>query len=172
MSKEYPNFLTDEEKHTIVVLRVVEPSMTITRLAQYASEFLNRPVSQIQIKHTCDVLADQVSFYEENQYDLILACQKIGYLKLATPVSRIKRLELIQKMAINGYLAEYQTPKGELVELTKYDLPTGVKAIVAIQEEIINLKEKSINEVSDINLFIIEDNNNEPSNQETSEEEI
>jgi hypothetical protein len=135
--------LNQEHKDYLILLIISNPIISNDAIRQEFEERFGEVVTDKQIIYLKQKEGLAFKFFKDNTTQAIERALEIGFLKYTNKLSRLKLLERVADLGLNGYTEQVQTSKGTVVDLHKINLPVVIQAAKSIKEEMDELNTRS-----------------------------
>jgi hypothetical protein len=120
--------LNQEHKDYLILLIISNPIISNDAIRQEFEERFGEVVTDKQIIYLKQKEGLAFKFFKDNTTQAIERALEIGFLKYTNKLSRLKLLERVADLGLNGYTEQVQTSKGTVVDLHKINLPVVIQA--------------------------------------------
>jgi hypothetical protein len=129
--------LTNTHKEFLAIVFAGNSKVTYNQIREiFEDKFPDLVPSDKQIRVFKQKNHDLIDSFRRDDKLSFSKAMELGLLKYSTKLSRICALEKIVHMGIYGYQDQTSGARGQVITLDKKDLPTAIRAINAIKQEI------------------------------------
>ncbi|MBD2196604.1 hypothetical protein [Calothrix parietina] len=143
--------LNQQHKDYLILLLISNPTLSNGQIKKEFNErFPGQSLTDKQIIYLKQKEGLAFKFFTDNSTLAIEKALEIGLLRYSHKLARLKVLERVVDLGLNGYIEQVQTSKGTVVDLHKVNLPVVVQAVKSIKEEMdeLNINNESNYEIN------------------------
>lgn len=127
--------LTPTQRDFLILLLSIQPHLSQPQMTALFEDKFGIALTAQQLKTLIKNSKQKVEDLQKNEALTMELAVKVGLVSLHSKINRTIALEEIVRMGKDGYLAQTQSSRGEVVSYVKHDLKTATEAIKAIKAE-------------------------------------
>ncbi|MFS0515135.1 hypothetical protein ACEYW6_10480 [Nostoc sp. UIC 10607] len=127
--------LTQTQRDFLILLLSIQPHLSQPQMTALFKDKFEIELTAQQLKTLIKNSKSKVEELQKNEALTMALAVKVGLISLSSKINRTLALEEIVRMGKDGYLAQTQSSRGEVVSYLKHDLKTATEAIKAIKAE-------------------------------------
>jgi hypothetical protein len=127
--------LTSVQRDFLILLLSIQPHLTQLQMTALFADKFGVELTAQQLKTLIKNSKQKVEELQKSEALTMALAVKVGLISLSSKINRTLELQEIALMGKNGYLAQTQSSRGEVVSYLKHDLKVSVEAIKAIKAE-------------------------------------
>jgi hypothetical protein len=127
--------LTQVQRDFLILLLSIQPHLSQPQMTALFADKFEIELTTQQLKTLIKNSKQKVEELQKSEALTMALAVKVGLVSLHSKINRTLALEEIVRMGKDGYLAQTQSSRGEVVSYLKHDLKTATEAIKAIKAE-------------------------------------
>jgi hypothetical protein len=127
--------LTPTQRDFLILLLSIQPHLSQPQMTALFADKFQIDLTAQQLKTLIKNSKKKVEELQASEALTMELAVKVGLVSLHSKINRTLALEEIVRMGKDGYLAQTQSSRGEVVSYLKHDLKTATEAIKAIKAE-------------------------------------
>jgi hypothetical protein len=148
-----------EEKEKVLLLKASEPHLSYSALCRRLNEAFDIDLTESQVRYAVSQNREEIDRLKASPKELCDRMYESGYLRLYGPIARLRYLEQLGDMCMNGWEETVTTPTGEIVEVLRRDTRTALGVVESYRRELKELGGEKVGGDVTVNIQIVEDNN-------------
>ncbi len=127
--------LTQVQRDFLILLLSVQPHLTQNQMTALFEDKFEIKLTAQQLKTLIKNSKQKVEELQKSEALTMELAIKVGLVNLHSKISRTLELQELVRMGKNGYQAQTQSSRGEVVSYVKHDLKVACDALKSLREE-------------------------------------